>query len=92
MRDYTIWGSLFGNSEIDEEAMDADASGNGEIDAADYVVWRHAVERTASINVSVPEPATILANLIALVAALSGRRNRCGRESRSTKSRRTLCV
>jgi hypothetical protein len=82
-RDYTIWRGQFGNSEIPEEPIDSDASGNGEIDAADYVVWRHAVEQTAPNNASIPEPASVLATLIALVAALSGRRNRCGRESRS---------
>ena len=54
--------------------MDADASGNGEIDAADYVVWRHAVEQTAPNNVSVPEPTNLLVLGIALVAGLSLRR------------------
>jgi hypothetical protein len=73
-RDYTIWGTQFGNSEIDEDAMDSDASGNGEIDAADYVVWRHAVAQNAPNNASIPEPATILSLMTALVVGLARRR------------------
>jgi hypothetical protein len=66
---------MFGNSEVVEDVIDADGSGNGEIDAADYVVWRHAAGQTAgtiaAARITVPEPYSFAIAAIAVLAIVA---------------------
>jgi hypothetical protein len=75
--DYTVWRDTMGSS---GSALAADGNNNGVIDAGDYDVWvmhfgEHAGGSGASVNSSVPEPASILLLLVigAAAASLRGR-------------------
>jgi hypothetical protein len=70
--DYQLWRSNFGSNDLPA----VDGSGNHTIDAADYVLWRKnmgsgssaGIGQAASLTVQViPEPATILVLLAALL-------------------------
>jgi probable HAF family extracellular repeat protein len=97
--DYAVGRSTFGTTEL----LDADGSGNREIDAADYVIWRnqssaaHVAELLRNSDLAgseklpymaVPEPTTLLPTALALLP-FSGRlrRYRKPRSSQTPRSR-----
>lgn len=76
-RDFLLWQGEFGF------VGDSPADGNhdGRVDGADYLVWRNAFP-SASLQVAaitaVPEPAFLVASLVACLATFANRRRRAG--------------
>jgi hypothetical protein len=77
--DYAYWRERFGN--MVTPFTSPDGSGNGAIDAADYVIWRRA-QNTGSIALAVnhvPEPSVlVLAAMVGLLTATYRRRRTSG--------------
>ncbi|HEX4414774.1 MAG TPA: hypothetical protein VH107_14160 [Lacipirellulaceae bacterium] len=68
MRDYIVWRNEAGQSVL--QYSDADGDGNGVVDTNDYAIWRAQFGQTAASGVSnaaVPEPATFVIALLAMV-------------------------
>jgi hypothetical protein len=74
--DYVVWRNTLGQT---GNGLPADGDGSETIDAGDYEVWKARFGQTAAISVSaaggVPEPATSLIAMIALIWRLLQRRN-----------------
>ncbi|MCA9184826.1 MAG: autotransporter-associated beta strand repeat-containing protein [Pirellulaceae bacterium] len=64
--DYTVWKDTF-SSDAD---LAADGNGNGMIDAADYTIWKDNFGNTRNgvATVTVPEPASAVLAIVALLA------------------------
>lgn len=80
--DYAVWRANYGST----SNTDADGNLDGIVDAADYVVWRHALNAgsgagSGALNsAAVPEPSTILIGSVAfaLTGSTFARRRRSG--------------
>jgi hypothetical protein len=73
--DYPAWRSAFGQTSLDYKF--ADGNRNGIVDAADYVIWRHASDLGAlGAGSSVPEPSTALLTAISLLILAGSKRRR----------------
>lgn len=80
--DYLWWKTQFGST----TSLDADGNGDGMVDLADYAVWRNNLGATtlgsvgAVAGTSVPEPATGLMAIGALIALFGHRAKKAGLE------------
>jgi hypothetical protein len=73
--DYPAWRSAFGQTSLDYRY--ADGNHNGVVDAADYVIWRHASELALGAGSSlVPEPSTAFLTAISLLILAGFKRRR----------------
>jgi DNA-binding beta-propeller fold protein YncE len=73
--DYTEWLATFGESVFNWDG--ADGNGDGIVDAADYVIWRKAMETNTEAMggaTVAPEPAAIVLALFAAAGAIGIRR------------------
>jgi hypothetical protein len=78
--DYTRWRQTFGNS-ISPPGNNADGNRNGVVDAADYVIWRHNLGAnlfagSGLLANTIPEPTSLFATLMPLLAIWLGKMNR----------------
>jgi hypothetical protein len=71
--DYDEWRGRFGTSLFGAIRLGPDGNGDGRIDAADYTVWRDnlgAASATGGSAAAVPEPASIVLMIVALLGIL----------------------
>lgn len=73
--DYGAWKSAFGTT-VAVPGDGADGNRNGIVDAGDYSVWRDnaAAGATATLNLSIPEPATLILSAFVLLGLRPPRR------------------
>jgi hypothetical protein len=71
VEDYSQWQATYGSDSV----LIADGNGDGIVDAADYVIWRHhlAAGGAASGHFAVPEPLTAPLVAVAMAWALTRR-------------------
>ena len=71
--DYDLWRTTFGST----SDLRADSNGDGIVDAAEYTIWRDAFTNSSSTQAQgVPEPSTVIAVLLAVIATLIQRQGR----------------
>lgn len=87
-QDYTAWRGAFGGTVT--PGTGADGSGNGVIDAADYVIWRDHLSAGAGTGslAAVPEPSGLA--LLVAASVLLGYRRRFRAAINKTPAKRSI--